>query len=248
MRSVQVGAPVGRRCGRRDVRGRDDCVSARRGGLLGGVVRAVSDDLPRARGPGQASRGGPQDRESRRRRESRPRHEVWRAVDPVAGRDPGRARDRPSCRRASSRCAGAAVAATAGRLSVSLGSTFRERASFEARACSGRGSTRSATSSRGLQPIRSDSPATRGCSWGESDRTPAPSGGRMATTGSSPFRSRGPQGLGRGSDRPRESPFPRLAGRCSRRQKCSSLNESGALPALLDPAGWSSPIARRNVA
>ena len=41
---------------------------------------------------------------------------------------------------------------------------------------------------------------------------------------------------------------PRLAGRCSRRQKCSSLNESGALPVLLDPAGWSSPIARRKVA
>jgi len=41
--------------------------------------------------------------------------------------------------------------------------------------------------------------------------------------------------------------LPRLAGRCSRRQKCTSLNESGALPALLDPAGWSSPIARRKV-
>jgi hypothetical protein len=42
--------------------------------------------------------------------------------------------------------------------------------------------------------------------------------------------------------------FPRLAGRCSRRQKCSSLIESVALPALLDPVGWSSPIARRKVA
>ena len=41
--------------------------------------------------------------------------------------------------------------------------------------------------------------------------------------------------------------FPRLAGRCSHWQKCTSLNESGALPALLDPAGWSSPIARRKV-
>ena len=46
----------------------------------------------------------------------------------------------------------------------------------------------------------------------------------------------------------RPARYPRLAGRCSRRQKCSSLNESGALPALLDPAGWSSPIARRKVA
>ena len=36
-------------------------------------------------------------------------------------------RGRPSCRRASSRCAGAAVAASARRLSVDPGSTFRER-------------------------------------------------------------------------------------------------------------------------
>jgi hypothetical protein len=34
----------------------------------------------------------------------------------------------------------------------------------------------------------------------------------------------------------RTAPSSALAGRCSRRQKCSSLNESGALPALLDPA------------
>ena len=39
-----------------------------------------------------------------------------------------------------------------------------------------------------------------------------------------------------------------LAGRCSRWQKCSSLIDIGALLAVLDPAGWSSPIARRKVA
>jgi hypothetical protein len=54
----------------------------------------------------------------------RPGHEVWRAVDPVASRDSGRGRDRPRCRRASSRCAGAAVATTTRRLSVDPGSTF----------------------------------------------------------------------------------------------------------------------------
>ena len=75
----------------------------------------------------------------------RTRHEVWRAVDPVASRDPGRARDRPSCRRASSRCAGAAVAAGARRLSVDPGSTFRERGVSPGGSCSSRGSTRSAT-------------------------------------------------------------------------------------------------------
>ncbi len=126
MPAVQVDAPVGRRRGCRHIRGRDDCVRARSRRFLGGVVRALSDDLPRARGPGQASRGGPQGRKGRRRRESRTRDQVWRAVDPIASRDPGRARDRPSCRRASSRCAGAAVAASAPYLSVDRGSTFRD--------------------------------------------------------------------------------------------------------------------------
>ena len=130
MPAVQVQAALARRCGRRHVGGRDDCVGARCRRFLGGVVRALSDDRLRARGSGHASRGGSQDREGRRRRESRTRYEVWRAVDPVAGRDPGRARDRPSCRRASSRCAGAAVAVSARRLSVDPGSTFRERGVF----------------------------------------------------------------------------------------------------------------------
>ena len=127
MPTVQVHAAVGRRCGRRHVRGRDDCVGARSRRFLGGVVRALSDDLSGARGPGQASRRGPQGRQGRCRREPRTRRQVRRAVDPVAGRDPGRARDRPNCRRSSSRCAGAAVAASARRLSVDPGSTFRER-------------------------------------------------------------------------------------------------------------------------
>ena len=48
----------------------DDHVGAHRGGLLGGVVRALPDDLARARGPRQASRRAPQGREGRRRRES----------------------------------------------------------------------------------------------------------------------------------------------------------------------------------
>src|ERR1019366_2521101 len=43
----------------------------------------------------------------------------------------------------------------------------------------------------------------------------------------------------------RESRFPRQAGRCSRRQRCSSPNESGAFAALLDLAGCSSLIAPR---
>jgi hypothetical protein len=41
---------------------------------------------------------------------------------------------------------------------------------------------------------------------------------------------------------------PRQAGRCSRRQRCSSPNESGAFDALLDLAGCSSLIAPRQVA
>ena len=127
MSAVQVHAALGRRRGHRHVRGRDDRVRARRRRFLGGVVRAVSDDLARARGPRQESRGTPEGREGRRRRESRTRFQVWRAVDPVARRDPGRERGRPSCRRAASRCAGAAVAASARRLSVDLGSTFRQR-------------------------------------------------------------------------------------------------------------------------
>jgi hypothetical protein len=45
-----------------------------------------------------------------------------------------------------------------------------------------------------------------------------------------------------------EARFPRQAGRCSRRQKCSSPNESGALVALLNPAGCSSLITARQVA
>jgi hypothetical protein len=113
MPAVQVHAAVGRRCGRRHLRGRNDCVRARSRRFLGGVVRALSDDLPRARGPGQESRRGAQSRKGRRRREPRTRRQVRGAVDPVAGRDPGRSRDRPSCGRASSRCAGAAVAASA---------------------------------------------------------------------------------------------------------------------------------------
>jgi hypothetical protein len=42
--------------------------------------------------------------------------------------------------------------------------------------------------------------------------------------------------------------LPRQAGRCSRRQRCSSPNESGAFAALLDLVGCSSLIAPRQVA
>lgn len=129
MPAVQDPSSLGRGRGHRHVHGRDDRVRARRGRFLGGVVRALSDDLPRARGPGQTSRGGPQGREGRRRRESRTRDQVWRAVDPAARRDPGWPGGRPNCRRASSRCAGAAIAASPRCLSVDRGSTFRDGAS-----------------------------------------------------------------------------------------------------------------------
>ena len=166
MPAVQVQAALARRCGRRLVRGGDDCVGARSCRFLGGVVRAVSDDLARARGPGQESRGTPEGSEGRRRRESRTRHEVWRAVDPVAGRDPRRARDRPRCRRASSRCAGAAVAPSARSLSVDPGSTLRERGvSPRADWLEPRVKQVREPACEGLQRIRADSPATRGCSW-----------------------------------------------------------------------------------
>lgn len=42
-----------------------------------------------------------------------------------------------------------------------------------------------------------------------------------------------------------ETCLPRIAGRCSRRQKCSSRIESGALAALLDPAGCRIPGSPR---
>ncbi len=118
MPAVQVHAAVGRRCERRHVRGGDDCIRAGCGRFLGGVVRAVSDDLSGARGPGQESRRRRQSRQGGCRCGPRTRRQVRGAVDPVAGRDPGRARGRPNRRRASSRCVGAAVAASARRLSV----------------------------------------------------------------------------------------------------------------------------------
>ena len=185
MPAVQVQSSLGRRREHRHFHGRDDLVRARGGRFLGGMVRAVSDDLARARGPRQESRGTPEGREGRRRRESRTRHEVWRAVDPVAGRDPGRARDRPNCRRASSRCAGAAIAASARRLSVDPGSTLR-----------GRGVSPGAELARtaGQRGPRGD---CEGCNaWAPTRRrpgdahgrirfvTPPPSAGPIVTTGS----------------------------------------------------------------
>jgi hypothetical protein len=59
-------------------------------------------------------------------------------------------------------------------------------ASLQTRSCSSRASTRSATRLRGLQRIRADSYATRGCSWANLIRKPAPPDGRIVTTGSSP--------------------------------------------------------------
>ena len=49
MSAVQVHAALGRGRGHRHVHGRDDRVRACGGGFLGGVVRAVSDDVARAR-------------------------------------------------------------------------------------------------------------------------------------------------------------------------------------------------------
>jgi len=46
MPAVQVQAALARRCGRRHVCGRDDCVGARSRRFLGGVVRALSDESP----------------------------------------------------------------------------------------------------------------------------------------------------------------------------------------------------------
>ena len=110
----------------------------------------------------------------------------WRAVDPIASRDPRRATDRPSCRRASSRCAGTAIAASARRLIVDSPRPSANAASLQTRSCSSRASTRSATRLRGLQRIRADSPAAIGCSWANPIRKPAPPAGRIVTTGSSP--------------------------------------------------------------
>jgi hypothetical protein len=118
MPAMQVQSSLGRGRGHRHFHGRDDHVRARGGGFLGGVVRTLSDDLARARRSRQASRGAPQGREGRRRRESRTRDQVWRAVDPVARRNPGWARGRPRCRGASSRRPRTAIAASARRLIV----------------------------------------------------------------------------------------------------------------------------------
>jgi hypothetical protein len=116
MSAVQVHAALGRGRGHRHVHGRDDRVRACGGGFLGGVVRALSDDLARARRPRQTSRGASEGREGRRRREPRIGYQVWRTVDPVARGDSGRERSRPGCRRAASRCFGAAIGASARRV------------------------------------------------------------------------------------------------------------------------------------
>jgi hypothetical protein len=157
MPAVQVQSSLGRGRGHRHFHGRNDRVSARGGGFLGGVVRTLSDDLARACRSRQASRGAPQGREGRRRRESRTRHQVWRAVDPVARRDPGWARGRPSRRRASSRCARTSIASSACHLIVESASTFRERGVSPGAEPLEPRSTRSATRLRGLQRIRADS-------------------------------------------------------------------------------------------
>jgi hypothetical protein len=47
---------------------------------------------------------------------------------------------------------------------------------------------------------------------------------------------------------PADPSYPRQAGRCSRRQKCSSSSESGSRTSLLDPAGCSSLMAFQQVA
>ena len=167
--AVQVQAALARRCGRRLVRGGDDCVRARSRRFLGDVVRALSDDLPRARGPGQASRGRPQGREGRRRREPRTRRQVWRAVHPVASRDPRRSRDRSGCRRASSRCAGATATAGARRLSVDPDSTVRQGGVSPGAELLGTQANEVRGVMARLQRMRSDSPATRGMLVGESD-------------------------------------------------------------------------------
>jgi hypothetical protein len=116
MSAVQVHAALGRGRGHRHLHGRDDRVRACGGGFLGGVVRALSDDLARARRPRHTSRGASEGREGRRRREPRIGYQVWRTVDPVARGDSGRERSRPGCRRAASRRFGAAIGASARRV------------------------------------------------------------------------------------------------------------------------------------
>ena len=113
MPAVQVHAAMGRARGHRHVHGRDDRVRACRGGFLGRVVRALSDDLARAGRPRQRSRGAFEGREGRRRLEPRTGYQVRRTVDPVACGDSGRQRSRPGCRRAASRRFGAAIGASA---------------------------------------------------------------------------------------------------------------------------------------
>jgi len=116
MPALQVRTALGRGRGHGHIHGRDDRVRACGGGFLGGVVRAVSGDLARARRPRRTSRGASQGRKGRCRREPRTGYQVWRSVDPVARRDPGREGGRPSCRRTASRGFGAAVGASARRL------------------------------------------------------------------------------------------------------------------------------------
>ena len=148
------------------------------------MISPVLEDLAKQ------SRGTPEGREGRCRRESRARFRVWRAVDPVARRDPGRERGRPSCRRASSRCAGAAVAASARRLSVDPGSTFRERGVSPGAELLGRRvkEVRDVMAKVASAPTRRPPQDARGLT-GNPIRTPAPSAGRIVTTGSSPQRS-----------------------------------------------------------
>jgi hypothetical protein len=62
MPTVQVQAALGRRRRQRHVCCRDHRVCSCCGRFLGGMVRALSDDLPCTRGPRQASGGAPQGR------------------------------------------------------------------------------------------------------------------------------------------------------------------------------------------
>ena len=170
------------------------------------------DHLAGARGPRQASRGAPQGREGRCRRESRTRDQVWRAVDPVARRDPGWARGRPNCRRASSRCAGTAIAASACRLSVYPGSTFRERgATPGAELLESRVNEVGDVIARVVAHPRRLAGDQR-MLMGESDSYAGAIGRPDVTPGSSPVRSRSPRRLEDVSNRQRDACFPRIPG------------------------------------
>ncbi|CAA9500923.1 MAG: Thioredoxin, partial [uncultured Solirubrobacteraceae bacterium] len=95
VRALPDAAALARRRRRGVVRRRDAGVGARRGGLLGGVVRPVPHDRPDAAGPRHPARRAAEGRQGGRGRQSPARRALRRAVHPAPGRPPRGSRGRP---------------------------------------------------------------------------------------------------------------------------------------------------------